>query len=140
MLLYEVFSSQTSVEMIPLDIPSFPWKVVDIDFITNVLSGNLEFSIMVSCDRLTKMVHLYIFPGLHFINEALLLYLKSVFYFHGLPTEVITDLWKEIMGILSIKHSTSITGYHTTVGQIERLNQSIKQFIRCFLRTYLSED
>jgi len=78
-------------EMIPPDIPSCPWKVVEIDFITNVPSRNLEFSIMVSCDRLTKMVHLYAFPGLPTANEAAIAFLKSVFYLHGLLTEIITD-------------------------------------------------
>ena len=44
------------------------------------------------------------------------------------------------MGILSIKHSIATTSHHTIVGQVERLNQSIEQFIRYFLRSYPSED
>jgi len=42
--------------------------------------------------------------------------------------------------ILSIKHSTATTGHHTNVGQVDSLNQSLEQFIGCFLRTYPSED
>ena len=139
---------KTYGEMIPLEIPNCPWKVVEIDFITNVPSRNCEFSIMVSCDKLTKMVHLFAFPGVPTANEAAIGFLKSVFYLHGLPNEIITDrgsqftseMWKEIMDILSIKHRTATTGHHTTVGQVERLNQSVEQFIRCFLRAHPSED
>ena len=139
---------KTYGEMIPLEIPSCPWKIVEIDFITNVPSKGCEFSIMVSCDKLTKMAHLYAFPGLPTANEAAIAFLKSVFYLHGLPNEIITDrgsqftseLWKEIMKILAIKHTTATTGHHTTIGQVERLNQSIEQFIRCFLRAYPSEN
>ena len=137
-------------EMIPLKIPDCPWQIVEIDFITNVPSSrsNTEYSIMVTCDKLSKMTHLYAFPGLPSANEAAIAFLKSVFYLHGLPQEIITDrgsqftseLWKTILDTLSIKHTTATTGHHTTVGQVERLNQSIEQFIRCFLRAYATED
>jgi len=137
-------------KLIPLSIPDCPWQVVEIDFITNIPSrnNNMEYSIMVSCDRLTKMVHLYAFPGLPTANEAALAFLKSVFYLHGLPKEILTDrgsqftseLWSNILRILSIDHKTATTGHHTTVGQVERLNQSIEQIIRCFIRAFPSED
>ena len=94
------------------------------------------------------MVHLFAFPGLPIANEAAVAFFKSVFYLHGLPNEIITDkgsqftskLWEEILIILSVKHTMTTTAHHTTVGQVERLNQSIEQFIRCFLRAYASED
>jgi len=44
------------------------------------------------------------------------------------------------MSIPSIKHSTASTSHHTSIGQVEKLNQSIEQFIRCFLRAYSSKD
>ena len=141
---------KTYGKLIPLRIPDCPWQVVEIDFITNIYSSKFdsEFSIMVSCDRLTKMVHLFAFPGLPSANEAAIAFLKSVFYLHGLPNEIITDrgsqftskLWEQILTLLSIKHTTATTAHHTTVGQVERLNQSIEQFIRCFLRAYSTED
>jgi len=92
---------------------------------------------MVSRDKLTKMVHLFAFPGVPTANEDAIAFL-SVFYLHRLlPNEIITDrgsqftneLWKEIMAILSIKRSTATTEHHTTIGQVERLNQSVEQFI-----------
>jgi len=137
-------------KLIPLEIPECPWQVLEIDFITNipVKPSNIEYSIMVTCDRLTKMTHLYAFPGLPSANEAAVAFLKSVFYLHGLPQKIITDrgsqftsdLWKEITNILSIKHDMATTGHHSTIGQVERLNQSIEQFIRCFIRAYPSEN
>lgn len=137
-------------KLIPLEIPECPWQIVEIDFITNIPSknSNTEYSIMVTCDRLTKMAHLYAFPGLPTANDAAIAFLKSVFYLHGLPQKMITDrgsqftsdLWREITNILSINHKMATTGHHTTLGQVERLNQSIEQFIRCFLRAFPSED
>jgi len=137
-------------DLVPIDIPKCPWKVVEIDFITNVpsLLNNQEYSIMVCCDRLTKMIHLSAFPGTPTATAAAISFLRNVFYIHGLPEEIITDrgsqftsrLWEKIMKYLSIKHTTATTGHHTTVGQVERLNQSIEQFIRCFLRSFPDED
>jgi len=103
---------------------------------------------MVSCDKLTKMVHLFAFPGVPTANEAAIGFLKSVFYLHGLPAQIITDrgsqftssLWNEILNILSIKHVMATTAHHTTVGQVERLNQSIEQYIRCFIRAFDNQD
>jgi len=87
---------------------------------------------MVSCDKLTKMIHLFAFSGVPTANNAAIAFLKSVFYLHRSLNEIITDrgsqftseLWKEIMATLSIKYSTATTGHHTTVGQVERLNES----------------
>ena len=136
--------------LIPPPIPECPWMVVEIDFITNIPSFNnkREYSIMVCCDRLTKMVHLGVIEGTPSSTEVAILFLKTVFYLHGLPHEIITDcgsqftssLWYEIVRILSIKHTMATTNHHTTVGQVERLNQSIEQFIRCFIRSFPNED
>jgi len=137
-------------KLIPLPIPDCPWQVIEIDFITNVYSSfyQKEFSIMVACDRLTKMVHLSAIEGTPTTTDAALAFLRSVFYLHGLPNEIITDrgaqftstLWNEITRLLSVKHTLATTGHHTTVGQVERLNQSIEQFLRCFIRAFPNED
>jgi len=68
-------------KLIPLNIPNCPWKVVEIDLITNIStsSSNIDYSIMISCDILTKMVHLDAFPDLLTANEAAVAFLKSVF-------------------------------------------------------------
>ncbi len=137
-------------ELIPIDIPDCPWKIVEIDFITNLPSVTLnqEVSIMVCCDRLTKMMHLSIILGTPTAESAAVAFLKSVFYLHGLPAEIITDrgsqftsaVWNELVNFLSIKHRTATTGHHTTIGQVERLNQSIEQYLRCFIRAFPEED
>jgi hypothetical protein len=60
---------------------------------------------------------------------------------HGLPQEWITDrdpkftgnFWKTMFGTLGVKSKAS-TAYHPqTDGQTERLNQTIEQFLRCYV-------
>ena len=58
-----------------------------------------------------------------------------------MPNKIITDRGAQFTStLLSIKHTLATTGHHTTVGQVERLNQSIEQFLRCFIRAFPNED
>ena len=59
---------------------------------------------------------------------------------HGLPRELILDrdklfisrFWKALMAQLGVKHKLS-TAYHPQIdGQTERMNQTLKQYLRCF--------
>jgi len=61
----KVFRHRLYGKIIPLPIPDCPWQVIEIDFITNVPSSfyQKEFTIMVVCDRLTKMIHLSAIEG-----------------------------------------------------------------------------
>lgn len=137
-------STYGKLQLMP--VPDWPWKVVEIDFITDLYSKevNQNCSIMVCCDKLTKMVHLVPFTGTPSAYDAALAYLKNVFYLHGLPNEIITDrgpqftsnLWYNILDNLNIKSTLATTNHHETTGQVERLNQSIEQFLRCFIRFF----
>ena len=74
--------------------------------------------------------------------------MESVFCIHGFPREIITDrgsqftlsIWSNIMNTTGITHRIATTGHHQTVGQAERLNQHIEQYLRCFIRYFTEKD
>ncbi len=134
----------------PIPIKKCPWQSIEIDFLTDLYSSKFRnnCSIMVVCDRLTKMTHFVLLIGTPTADSAIQGLMESVFCIHGFPREIITDrgsqftstLWSEIMSIVGIDHKTATTGHHQTVGQAERLNQHIEQYLRCFIRYFGKRD
>ena len=134
----------------PIPIKKCPWQSIEIDFLTDLYSSKFRntCSIMVVCDRLTKMTHFVLLIGTPTADSAIQGLMESVFCIHGFPREIITDrgsqftssLWSEIMTIIGIDHRVATTGHHQTVGQAERLNQHIEQYLRCFIRYFGKKD
>jgi hypothetical protein len=127
--------------------PDKAWASVALDFITKLpkskdpLTGVEYDSILVTNDRLTK--YTYLEPYLEASNAEALAYtfIRTIIARHGVPEELISDrdklftsqFWKSLMDQLGVEHKLS-TAYHPqTDGQTERTNQTIEQYLRCYV-------
>ena len=81
-------------------------------------------------------------------NKLLRLFMNNIFKLHGLPQDIYTDrgsqftsaLWNEFMFLLKIKNNIATTDHHETVGQVERCNSFIEQYLRAYSRAYYHDD
>jgi len=105
------------------------------------MTGVIYDSIMVVTDRLTK--YAYFIPYLESSSAEDLAYMfhKHIVANHGFPQRIISDrdklftsrFWKSLMDLSGVHHKLS-TAYHPqTDGQTERLNQTMEQYLRCYV-------
>ena len=131
----------------PLQVPDGPWKSISMDFITDLPSSKGFDSILTVVDRFTKMAHFL--PCTKTINsqETTDLVMREVFRHHGLPDDIISDrgpqfistFWKHLFGLLQIDCKLSSSYHPETDGQTERTNQTLEQYLRCFIN-YQQDD
>jgi len=124
----------------PLDIPDRPWSSISMDFITDLPKSHGFTCIFVITDRLTKMCHLIPFPNVPSASDTAAAFLNSVFRFHGLPNNILSDrgtqftskFWTAVCKGLNIELKFSSPFHHQTNGLTERVNSVIEQYLRCY--------
>ena len=104
-------------------------------------------TILVVVDRLTKMAHFIPFKGIPSAKQTAELMIREVFRLHGIPDNVVSDrgvqftskFWKNFCSALGIKINLSSAFHPQSNGQTERTNQTLEQYLRCFI-THLQDD
>ena len=128
----------------PLPVPSQPWEVISMDFVTHLPQCDGYDAILTVVCTLTKMAHFI--PCTSKVNAKQLakLFLDNIYRLHGLPRIIIGDrdtrytstFFRNLMEELRTKLSLS-TAYHPqTDGNTERCHRTIEQI----LRAYVHED
>jgi hypothetical protein len=127
--------------LMPLSIPEGPWKSLTMDFITDLPLVKDFDSVLVIVDRFTKFT--IIVPCSKKCTATALgdLFLKNVVCLFGTPNEIISDrgpqfiakFWKRISELLGIRIALSSGHHPETNGQTERMNQTLEQYLRCFI-------
>jgi len=103
---------------------------------------------MVVVDRFSKMIHLVPFKDIPNASQTAKAFIKYIYRLHGLPYDIITDrgpqftseLWQEFLLIFGSHSKIATTDHHETVGQVERCNSYIEQFLRCYSRSFYHDD
>jgi len=131
----------------PLPVPKRPWESISWDFIVKLPKSrepgtkNSYDSIFVIVDRLTKFAYFIPYNEATDAKDMAYYFLKHIVSQNGLPDEIISDrgstfaskFWQELTAQLGIKSKLS-TAYHPqTDGQTERTNQTLEQYLRCFV-------
>jgi hypothetical protein len=131
----------------PLPVPKRPWESISWDFIVKLPRSkepgtkNSYDSIFVIVDRLTKFAYFIAYNEATDAKDMAYHFLKHIVSQHGLPDEIISDrgstfaskFWQELTAQLGVKSKLS-TAYHPqTDGQTERTNQTLEQYLRCFV-------
>jgi len=132
----------------PLETPDRPWKSIEVDFLCGLPDSKGYTVIMVVVDRFSKMIHLIPFKQIPDAKQTAKAFMNNVYKLHGLPYDMYTDrgpqftsaLWKEFMKLLNIKSKLATTDHHETVGQVERCNSFIEQYLRAYSRSYYHDD
>jgi len=131
----------------PTPVPEYPWQTITWDFIVELpksedpLTGTAYDSILVICDRMTK--YSYFLPCNTTTNAKQLAYLfmRTVFAEHGMPKTIISDrgstftsqFLQTLMNQLGTKAKFSTAFHPETDGQTERTNQTLEQYLRCYI-------
>ena len=125
----------------PLEIADTPWASISMDFIVKLpLSQNFD-SILVVVDRLTKMSHFIPCREAMAARELAELVFANVFKLHGLPRDIVTDrgptfraqFTQQVLKLLQTKSKMSTSFHPQTDGQTERVNQTLEQYLRCYV-------
>ena len=138
-------------ELLPLLVPSQPWKDLALDFITELpVSTNACYPcschIWVITDCLTKERHFV--PCQDMMTSHLAqMFTQYVIQTHGLPSSIVSDrgtqftskFWRALCQQLGITVKLS-TAYHPeTNSQTERANQELERYLRSHVN-YLQAD
>ena len=128
-------------KLMPLPIPSGPWKSISLDFIVKLPISEGFDSILVVVDRFSKMCHLI--PCKESIDapQTVDLLLRNVVKHHGLPMDMVSDrgtqftskFWSAVCEQMGIQRKLSTAAHPQTDGQTERTNQTLEQYLRAFV-------
>ena len=106
----------------PNQIPERPWQHISVDFITKLPMSKDHGSILVVCDRFSKMSHFVVIIEKMMAEGLVRLFRNNVWKLHGLLESVISDrglqfaagLTKELNKMLGIETKLSMAYYPQT--------------------------
>ena len=125
----------------PNQVPERPWQHISVDFIMKLPVSKGHDSILVVCDRFSKMSHFVATTEKTTAEGLARLFRDNVWKLHGLPESVISDrgpqfaagMTRELNKMLGIETKLS-TAYHPeTNGQTGRTNQELEQYLRMYV-------
>jgi len=121
-----------------------PWQSIAMDFITELPLSEGYDQLWVIIDRFTKMAHFLPLKKKEKTAAALaIVFAWEIWKFHELPTDIVSDwdsrftskTWKEFLQLSRIQPRISTAFHPQTDRQTERLNQTIKAYLRAFVST-----
>ncbi|GJV47521.1 putative reverse transcriptase domain-containing protein [Tanacetum coccineum] len=125
--------------LIQLEIPTWKWERITMDFITKLPKTSSEHdTIWVIVDRLTKSAHFIPTRETYSMETLTRLYIKEIVTRHGVPISIISDrdshftsrFWQSMQNALGTQLDTS-TAYHPeTDGQSKRTIQTLKDMLQ----------
>jgi len=125
----------------PNQVPERLWQHISVDFIMKLLVSKGHDSILVVCNRFSKMSHFVAATEKTMAEGLAKLFRDNVWKLHGLPESMISDrgpqfaagMTKELNKMLGIETKLS-TAYHPeTNEQMERTNQELEQYLRMYV-------
>jgi hypothetical protein len=128
----------------PLSIPEWKWENIYMDFIVGLPRTSHGYnSIWVIMDRLTKLTHFIPVSTIYRVRQYAELYLSHIVYYHGILNTIISDrgsifvacFWEQLHECLGTHFIQSLTYHLQTDGQMERVNQIIKDMLHACVLT-----
>ena len=118
----------------PNEAPERLWQYISVDLITKLPMSKGHDSILVVCDKFSKMSHFVTTIEKTTVEGLARLFRDNVWKLHGLLKSVISDrgpqfaagLIKELNKMLGIETKLSTAYYPQTDGQTERTNQELE--------------
>ncbi len=123
------------------------WKSIALNFIvklsksTERVTRTMYNFILMITDRLIKYEYFLSYKKATFAKDLTYTFLRMIVANHDLSDEIILNrdklftskFWKSLMNQLEIHHKLS-TAYHSQMNkQIKRMNQTLKQYLRCYI-------
>ncbi|TMD69294.1 MAG: DDE-type integrase/transposase/recombinase [Chloroflexi bacterium] len=131
----------------PMPTPDRPWETIAWDFIVKLpksrepLTGAIYDSIWVIADKLTKFAYFIPYKESSGPEDLAYMFARIIYSSHGLPKNIITDraglfmdkFWQTFTAKMGTKSKMSSAYHPETDGQVERMNQTLEQYLRCFV-------
>jgi len=103
-------------------VPEKPWTHISADFITKLLLAQGYDSILVVCNRITKIAYFVLTTEKALVEEVTRLFQDNIWKLHGLPESIIMDrgaqfaagMMKELNQMLGIDTRLSMAYYSVT--------------------------
>jgi hypothetical protein len=120
---------------------------VTLDFVTKLplfkklITGVIYNSIIIVTDKLTKYAYFISYFENSLAEDLAYIFYKYIITNYGFPQRIINNknklftsrFWKLLIDLSGVYHKLSTAYYPQTDGQIKRLNQTIKQYLRCYV-------
>ncbi|CDJ62557.1 hypothetical protein ENH_00020630 [Eimeria necatrix] len=125
-------------------IPSRRWAHVSLDFITDLpLTTTGHGSILVLVDSLSKMAHFDPAKKSFSAADTVELLAGRLIRYHGFPEVLISDrdprfqsdLWNQLCRRFTIKRCMSSSYHPQSDGQTERVNRTLEQMLRTYIKS-----
>ena len=125
----------------PNEVLEKPWQHISVDFIMKLPVSRGHDSILVVCDRFSKMSHFVATTEKTTAKGLANLFRDNMWKLHGLLESMISDrglqfvagLTKKLNKMLGIETKLS-TAYHLEIDrQMERTNQELEQYLRMYV-------
>ena len=110
------------------------------DFVMGLLLfASKKNAICVIVDRLTKSAHVLPFRDTQLVEKLAQLYVKEIFQFHGIPTDIVSDrdqrfqahfFWQALQKAFGTKLNSSSSYHLETNVQTERKKQILEDVLR----------
>jgi len=138
---YKNQSKAPAGKLMPNTIPEKPWSHISADFITRLPLAQGYDTILVVCDRFSKIVHFIATTEKTSAEGLAKLFWDHIWKLHGLPESIISDrgvqfavgMIKELNNLLGIQTKLLMAYHPQTDGQMERINQELEQYLRVFI-------
>ena len=125
----------------PNTVPEKPWTHILADFIMKLPLAQGYDSILVVCNRMTKMAHFVPTTERTSAEGVARLFWDNIWKLHGLPESIIIDrrvqfvagMIKKLNCMLGINTKLSMAYHPQTDDQTERMNQDLEQYLRMFI-------
>lgn len=127
--------------ILPIEAPKRPWSMISVDFIVKLPISQGFDSIFVVIDHFTKMAHFLPCKESITAKETAVMFIKNIFKLHGFPEKIISDrgpqfiskFWSAVFESAGAKVKLTSAFHPQANGQTERTNQSLEQYLRCFI-------
>jgi hypothetical protein len=133
---------QGSASLPPLGVPEYPWKVIGMDFVTDLPKSSklLCTAILILVCHLTKMAHFVPCHKEITYEETTDLFIDNCYRLHGVPKVIVSDrdprfvdkLWQSSMRRVNTKLNMSTARHPQTDGLIERVSETMQILLRCY--------
>jgi hypothetical protein len=132
----------------PLELAYTPWSSIAMNFIMDLPLSDGCNQLWYIIDRFTKMAHFIPLKKNEKRAENLtLVFAREIWRLHGIPTDIVLErdsrftskFWKTFLMAIGVKPRMSTAFYPETDGQTERVNQTIKAFLRAFVNLEMSD-
>ncbi|XP_048339019.1 zinc finger protein ZFP2-like, partial [Sphaerodactylus townsendi] len=124
----------------PLPVPSRPWEVISMDFITDLPESQGNTVLWVVVDLFSKQAHFVPCTSIPSAPKLARLFIQHIYRLHSSPNKVVSDrgpqfvskFWQAFLDLLGTTPAVAAPYHVQSDGESERTNRTLEQYLRCY--------